>query len=84
MSSTSDDDDLPGTDGFMDAYRYDRIATKTALVSRSTNGTPGLDDSFYPSVSADGRLVAFTSRADNLSGADDDTVSDTFVRGRLP
>jgi Tol biopolymer transport system component len=80
----SDDDDLPGTDGFFDVYRYERVTGETALASRSTSGTPGLDDSFYPSVSANGRLVAFSSRADNLSGADDDAVSNTFVRGPLP
>jgi Tol biopolymer transport system component len=76
----SNDDDLPGVLGVLDVYRFDREAKKTILVSRATGGKPANDDSFYASPSAAGRVIAFTSRADNLSGADDNLYSNTFVR----
>jgi Tol biopolymer transport system component len=79
----SDDDDLPGADGITDVFRFDLKSKSTVLISRSNGGTPGADDSFYPSVSGGGGVVAFTSRADNLSGQDADVVSDSFVRGPL-
>jgi len=65
----SNDDDLPGVLDVSDVYRFDREAKKTILVSRTTGGKPADDDSFYASLSGAGRVIAFTSRADNLSGA---------------
>jgi Tol biopolymer transport system component len=76
----SDDSDLPGGDTPIDVFRYDLRARRTILISRNTQGAAGLDDSFYASISAAGRIVAFTSRADNLSGEDDNDYSNTFVR----
>ncbi len=55
----------------------------TILVSRQSGpeGAAGDDGSFGASLSADGRLVAFESNADNLSGEDTDGgVTDIFVR----
>jgi Tol biopolymer transport system component len=52
------------------------------LVSRAS-GLTGLSadaESFNPSVSRDGRLVAFASHADNLSTIDNDAVSNVFIR----
>ena len=79
-----DDNDLAGADGVYDVYRFDRKTKQTTLVSRATNGDPGDDDSFYASISGSGAFVSFSSRADNLSGQDDDAYSNTFVRGPLP
>ena len=79
----SDDDDLPGKDGVLDVLRYDRKTERTALISRSSGGQAGEADSFYASISRKGDFVSFTSRADNFSVADDDSVSNTFVRGPL-
>ncbi len=76
----SSDDDLPGRAGVEDVYRVDRKTKKTILVSRSAGGKPASDDSYYPSTSGAGGVIAFTSRADNLSDRDDNTVSNTFVR----
>jgi hypothetical protein len=43
---------------------------RTVLLSAAADGTPGNDDSKSPSMSADGRYVAFSSAATNLvSGA---------------
>ena len=80
VAFTSDDDDLPGAPGTLDVYRFDRKPKSIRLLSRSTGGDPAADDSFYPSISNSGGIVAFTSRADNLSGTDDDLYSNTFVR----
>lgn len=54
----------------------------TVLVSRAdgANGVAGNDDSFLPSITADGRRIAFQSNADNLSADDDDNFSNIFVR----
>lgn len=48
-------------------YRHDRLTGKTILVSRSTFGRQGDNDSFSPSVSADGNTVVFDSFATNLA-----------------
>jgi Calx-beta domain/WD40-like Beta Propeller Repeat len=52
------------------------------LVSRASGvaGTKGNDESLSPSISADGRFVAYDSIATNLDPADGDTVDDVFVR----
>jgi TolB protein len=55
------------------------------LVSRRSAGGPdggdgGNGNSRHPSLSADGRHVAFDSEADNLSDEDDNAVIDVFVR----
>jgi len=42
----------------------------------------GDDDSEYPSISSDGRYVAFTSSATNLVTGDTNTDSDVFVYDR--
>ncbi len=56
---------------------------ETVLVSRQSAGDGGVGGdgaSTDPSISADGRYVAFHSAANNLSGADDDFVVNVFVR----
>jgi Tol biopolymer transport system component len=46
-------------------------------------GAPGGDDSFYPAISANGRFVAFVSRAGNLvPGGATYAESDVFVHDR--
>ncbi|MBZ5697152.1 MAG: IPT/TIG domain-containing protein [Acidobacteriia bacterium] len=52
----------------------------TSLESVGTDGHPGDDDSTSPSISADGRYVAFVSSATNLVDGDMNGVSDVFVR----
>ena len=55
----------------------------TELVSRSTVGTQGDNDSQSPSISSDGRFVAFASFAENLVPDDTNLAPDIFVRDRL-
>ena len=52
----------------------------TTLVSVDSSGNPGDSDSYYPSMSADGRFVAFLSNADDLVLNDTNGAADAFVR----
>ena len=63
----------------------DLVADTTTLVSRVTGPTGAAGDgaSNDPSISADGRYVAFKSASANLSGEDIDPVEDMFVRDRV-
>jgi hypothetical protein len=70
------------TNGQTDAFVHDRITGETTRVSISTNGTQGTGGSFRPSLSADGRLVAFESIANNLVEHDENKVPDIFVHDR--
>jgi Tol biopolymer transport system component len=67
--------DAAGTD----VYVHDRAAGTTELVSVGTRGA-GNGDSNYPSISDDGRYVAFTSFADTLVDGDTNEAPDAFVR----
>jgi Tol biopolymer transport system component len=74
---------VPGhTNGRFDVFVFDRQTQTTARVSRSSAGTEGNNDSTGPSISADGRLVAFTSDADNLVAGDGNFDLDVFVHDR--
>ncbi|WP_244885668.1 TolB family protein [Amycolatopsis vancoresmycina] len=55
----------------------------TTLISVTVDGKPGTGASGEPSVSADGRYVAFRSAARNLVGGDTNGVDDVFVRDRV-
>jgi Tol biopolymer transport system component len=59
---------VPGDrNGHTDVFRHDMKTGRTILVSRSSHGREGDNDSFAPSVSADGSIVAFDSYASNLA-----------------
>jgi Tol biopolymer transport system component len=68
--------------GVTDVFVRDVAAGTTTLVSRATglNGAAAGGSSRDASISADGRLVAFASDANDLSGEDDDGVTNVFVR----
>jgi Tol biopolymer transport system component len=55
---------------------------ETSLVSVTVDGTPAAGTSGRPSISADGRFVAFASTAPNLVRGDNNGVPDVFVRDR--
>ncbi|WP_436528158.1 hypothetical protein [Actinoplanes sp. HUAS TT8] len=75
---------VPGdTNGFSDVFLRDRRTGQTTLVSRTRAGTPGQGNAFAPSISADGRLIAFMSDAPGLVAGDDDALVGVFVRDRL-
>jgi Ca2+-binding RTX toxin-like protein len=66
------------TNGWQDIFVYDTVANTTRRVSVASDGTQGNNISGAPSISADGRYVAFTSYASNLVSGDTSNV-DIFV-----
>jgi cell wall-associated NlpC family hydrolase len=52
--------------GVAQIYLRDLTNAKTERISQTTGGDPGNGWSYQPAISADGRVVAFTSLADNL------------------
>jgi Tol biopolymer transport system component len=65
-----------------DVFLRDMVKKTTKRLSVSSNGTPGDVGSFSPSITGDGRFVAFNSGATNLVPDDGNAVSDIFVRDR--
>jgi uncharacterized repeat protein (TIGR01451 family) len=55
----------------------------TELISQSSSGAQGDQDSEMPSISSDGRFVAFVSFSENLVADDTNLSADVFVRDRL-
>ena len=76
------------TNDFVDVFVYDRQTGVTERVSLASDGTQGNSESIYPSISGDGRYVAFTSSASNLvpwdtNGGGDPLVGiDIFIHNR--
>lgn len=58
---------------------HDRVTNKTIRVSVDKDGRIGNGQSSNPSISADGRLIAFHSSATNLIDDDTNGVQDIFV-----
>lgn len=62
-----------------DVFVLDRLSGQVQLVSQNALGEVGSGSSSNPSISADGRFVAFVSEAVNLLPADTDSRSDIYV-----
>src|SRR5262249_36172564 len=77
----SEADDLVAgdTNGGLDVFVRDRIAGTTVRVSVDSAGAEANGYSHFPSISADGSVVAFTSYASNLVGGDGNGEEDVFV-----
>ncbi len=74
---------VPGdTNGVADCFIRDRQTRKTERVSVTTSGTQANDFSYEPSMSADGRYVAFYSYATNLVPGDTNGEYDIFEHDR--
>ena len=68
-------------------YVRDSVLATTALISASITGGGSIDGhSQYPSISGDGRYVAFESLAEDLiaPGLDTNNTQDIYVRDRDP
>lgn len=65
--------------GRNDVFVRDQRTRRTVLVSRSSKGKQGNDGSFTPSISGDGRWVAFVSDAKNLVPRDTNGEADVFL-----
>jgi Tol biopolymer transport system component len=71
------------TNGTGDVFVFDRDAGTTQIVSLTATGTLGDLYSVRPSISADGRYVAFESLATTFVPTDVNGVSDVFVKDRV-
>ena len=69
--------------GAWDIFVHDQQTGVTELVSRTWYGSLANADSFVPSISADGRYVAFYSNASNLVLGDTNNFADVFRYDRL-
>lgn len=78
----SDCTDLVGTDtkNYEDIFVRDLTKGTTRKVSVDLSGGEATGSSHRPTISADGRYVAFVSEADDLVNADDNEQPDIFVR----
>jgi Tol biopolymer transport system component len=69
--------------GASDVFVRDRVANVTTRMSLDSSAVPTDGDSTGPSISADGRFVAFESVATNLVAGDTNLAWDVFVRDRV-
>src|SRR5215208_3916912 len=82
VAFASDASDLvPGDRNGSDVFVRDRKLQTTERVDISKTGREANDDSWEPTISADGRYVAFTSQASNLDSGPTQ-FHDVFVRDR--
>jgi len=70
------------TNGAGDVFVHDRRTGRTERVSVGSDGEQSNGESLLPSLSADGRYVAFYSVASNLVAGDTNGAGDVFVRDR--
>ncbi|OGO25624.1 MAG: hypothetical protein A2W33_04560 [Chloroflexi bacterium RBG_16_52_11] len=68
--------------GAPDIFIRDRLLRTTGRLSVGSDGSQANNGSGQPSISADGRYVAFRSIASNLVGDDTNGYLDVFVRDR--
>ncbi len=80
VAFTSQAQNLTGTQRYVSQVLV-RDATRdtTVLISRALDGTPGTYSSTEPSISADGRYVAFVSAAPNLVAAPSTTPGRSHI-----
>lgn len=65
--ATESTNHLPNdTNGASDVFAYDNATKTTELISHNTSGQPANAASMYPTVSADGRYVAYLSSATDI------------------
>ena len=75
---------VPGdTNGTGDVFLHELQTGLTHRVSVSTGGAQGNGFSSTPSISGDGRFIAFESSASNLVAGDNNNNTDVFVHDRL-
>ncbi|MFB8791961.1 MAG: hypothetical protein U7123_24720 [Potamolinea sp.] len=67
------------TNNVGDIFVYDTLTNTNRRVSIANNGTQGNENSFYPSISANGNFIAYESLASNLVVGDTNNSLDIFV-----
>jgi Tol biopolymer transport system component len=83
IAFTSAATNLAGGVSGSQVYVRDAPRGVTELVSKASNGAVPNDSAIAPSISSDGRVVAFQSRATNLVAGDTNANTDVFVHDRL-
>jgi len=73
---------LDDTNGDDDIFVHDRYSGETSRVNVDSAGTQANSNCGSPSISADGRYVAFSTTATNLVGDDTNGRGDCFVHDR--
>lgn len=74
---------VPGETNRANVFVRDRLAGTTSRASLSNTGGQLTEDSENPTISADGRYVAFATRSANVVAGDTNDAQDVFVRDRL-
>ena len=82
FSSTAPNLVAGDTNGALDIFVRDLVAGTTTRVSVGPEGLQADGDSFEPSISGDGRWIAFSSRAQNLPGATEYGDGDLYLVDR--
>jgi Tol biopolymer transport system component len=83
VAFASEAGNLPAEDtAYRSVYVHDRKTGKTRLASKTSSGETADEGNQLPSLSASGRIVAFSSNAENLPGAAG--VTSVYVHGPLP
>lgn len=70
------------TNGAGDVFVHDRLTGETIRASLDSNGVEGNLASTAAALSADGQVIAFESKADNLIAGDSNGQDDIFVHNR--
>lgn len=70
------------TNGASDVFVHDRKLHQTTRMSVDSTGVQANGPSFEPTISANGRFLAFSSIATNLVAGDGNAVADVFVHDR--
>jgi len=85
FQSSSPDLVLSDTNNALDVFLRDTVQNTTIRISLATYGveTSPFFSSASPTISTDGRFVAFASNAPNLAPNDSNGTSDIYVRGPL-
>jgi len=74
---------VPGdSNGVKDVYVYSRVTGITTIASVNSSGVQGNGHTRNPSISSDGRYIAYPSQATNLVSNDTNGLSDAFVHDR--
>ncbi len=68
------------TNGWRDIYLRDRQTGTTKLISTATDGGPSDSGSVDPSMTPDGRYIAFSAFSDDIAPGDDNHNQDIVVR----
>ena len=71
------------TNGVIDVFVHDRMTGATERMSVDSAGVEGNDQSFFPAISSDGRVVSFHSKATNLVAGDTNGKEEVFVHDRV-